>query len=212
MNNNSYFENNIINLEGVVFKECEFSHEIYGEGFYNFVLKVKRLSDNYDYIPITISDRLMEIRDITEGLFLRIKGQLRTYNNYNSNKNKLILTVFAREIEVMEDISKKNINDIEIIGFLCKMPLFRTTPFGREITDILVAVNRAYGKSDYIPCIVWGRNAKFANSLAVGDNIKIKGRLQSRNYQKKTDETVEERTAYEISVSKIEILKRAAEK
>ena len=112
----------------------------------------------------------------------------------------------------MEDISKKNINDIEIIGFLCKMPLFRTTPFGREITDILVAVNRAYGKSDYIPCIVWGRNAKFANSLAVGDNIKIKGRLQSRNYQKKTDETVEERTAYEISVSKIEILKRAAEK
>ena len=198
--------NNEVELTGIVESELIFSHEVYGEGFYSFTVRVLRLSDISDNINVTVSERLLQNFALKIGDTVRINGQFRSYNNYSENGNRLILTVFARDIEINpEDADFKNPNYIFLNGFLCKKPVYRTTPFGREITDILIAVNRAYNKSDYIPCIAWGRNARFAGSLEVGENIKIWGRIQSREYQKKISETESiTKTAYEISVSKME--------
>ncbi len=198
--------NNEVELLGVVDSELKFSHEVYGEGFYSFVIKVMRLSDISDLINVTVSERLLQNMALKLGDTVSVSGQFRSYNNYTENGNRLILTVFARDIEINpEEVNAKNPNHIYLNGFLCKKPVYRTTPFGREITDILIAVNRAYNKSDYIPCIAWGRNARFAGGLEVGENIKIWGRIQSREYQKKISETETiTKTAYEISVSKME--------
>ncbi|MBR1443496.1 MAG: single-stranded DNA-binding protein [Firmicutes bacterium] len=196
-------ENNSASISGKIVSELEFGHEVYGEGFYKFFIEVPRLSDTVDILPITISERLIDRELFTVGSLVDISGQLRSYNNFSENKNRLILTIFTREIK-LSDNSMNNPNIIELDGFICKKPVYRTTPFGREITDMLVAVNRSYNKSDYIPCIAWGRNARFAGTLEVGDNIKITGRMQSRNYQKKTETgEITERVAYEVSVSKI---------
>lgn len=198
--------NNEVELTGTVDSELKFSHEVYGEGFYSFMVRVMRLSDISDLINVTVSERLLQNLSLKPGDTVSISGQFRSYNNYTENGNRLILTVFARDIEINpEEVNSKNPNYIYLNGFLCKKPVYRTTPFGREITDILIAVNRAYNKSDYIPCIAWGRNARFAGSLEVGENIKIWGRIQSREYQKKLSETeTVTKTAYEISVSKME--------
>lgn len=198
--------NNEVELTGTVDSELKFSHEVYGEGFYSFMVKVMRLSDISDIINVTISERLLQNILLVKGDTVSISGQFRSYNNYTESGNKLILTVFARDICVNpEEVKFKNPNHIFLNGFLCKKPVYRTTPFGREIIDILIAVNRAYNKSDYIPCIAWGRNARFAGSLEVGENIKIWGRIQSREYQKKLSETESvTKTAYEISISKME--------
>jgi len=209
--------NNEVILSGIVDSDLNKSHEIYGESFYSFVLRVMRLSDICDYINVTVSERLIHSLDISPGSFVCIKGQFRSYNNYSETGSRLILTVFARDIEKYSDLSgeheNKNPNQIFLNGFLCKEPVYRTTPFGREITDILVAVNRAYNKSDYIPCIAWGRNARFSANLSVGDNIKIWGRIQSREYQKKlSEEETITKTAYEISISKMEIGEQHKEK
>ena len=198
------FENNKVNISGIVVEECSFSHKVYGEGFYTFKVMSERLSDNKDIIPIMISDRLIDKTEIIKGNKIEIVGQLRSYNNYVNKKSKLVLNVFVREINIVDNFNQKNYNNIFINGFVCKKPIYRETPFGREITDILVAVNRAYNKSDYIPCIVWGRNAKFSAKLDVGSNIKIWGRIQSRIYQKKIDNEIEQRIAYEVSISKID--------
>lgn len=198
--------NNDVELCGTVESELSYSHEVYGEGFYQFYINVPRLSDISDKINITISERLLQNINIEIGMTVYINGQFRSYNNYSDSGNRLILTVFARDIITDESVSGKNPNHIFLNGFLCKKPVYRTTPFGREITDILIAVNRAYNKSDYIPCIAWGRNARFSSALEVGENIKIWGRIQSRDYQKKLDETsVITKTAYEVSISKMEI-------
>jgi primosomal replication protein N len=200
-------ENNMATISGKVVSNVEFSHEVYGEGFYYFMLEVPRLSDSSDKIPVTISERLTSKDRLTIGTIIEVEGQFRSYNSYNSEGNKLLLTVFARDIVFLEDEKKiKNPNQIYLNGFICKRPIYRTTPFGREITDILLAVNRPYNKSDYIPCIAWGRNARFSEKLAVGDNIKVWGRIQSRTYQKKleTGEVIN-KVAYEVSVSKMEI-------
>lgn len=199
-------ENNVVNIIGTIVKECEFSHEVYGEGFYIFHISVDRLSDNEDILPVTISERLIDKDSLKLGVVVDIIGQLRSYNNYSEKRNRLVLTVFAREIEILDKLSEKNPNQISLNGFICKNPVYRKTPFGREISDILLAVNRAYNKSDYIPCIAWGRNARFTTNLKIGDNIKLWGRIQSRKYQKKNGEDIEERTAYEVSISKIEII------
>jgi single-stranded DNA-binding protein len=184
----------------------EYSHEIYGEGFYQFLIEAPRLSDSSDVISVTISERLISKEMIKPGTIAVIEGQFRSYNNYSDSANKLLLTVFAREIMILEDESKiKNPNKIYLNGYICKKPIYRSTPFGREITDLLLAVNRAYNKSDYIPCIAWGRNSRFCSSLKIGDNIKVWGRIQSRRYQKKYgDGNIVEKTAYEVSVSKLE--------
>lgn len=202
--NNS--QNNYIILSGQIVSDFTYSHQVYGEAFYSFMLCSKRLSDTYDTLPITISERLLIDIEAKTGQFVTITGQLRSYNNYSEGKTHLILTVFAKDITINEE-KTKDINNIQLNGFICKAPVYRTTPFGREIADILLAVNRAYNKSDYIPIICWGRNARFSSNLEIGSNISITGRMQSRCYQKKlSEDEVIERTAYEVSVSKIELI------
>jgi primosomal replication protein N len=198
---------------GKVANEKTFSHEIYGEKFYQFSLSVPRLSGNADNIPITISERLFRDEDIAIGKNVKVNGQFRSYNGYENNKNRLVLTVFVKDIEFLPDgeevLTDKDVvsNEVDLTGFICKPPIYRQTPFGREITDILIAVNRAYNKSDYIPCIAWGRNARFCSKMPVGTEVKVTGRVQSRNYEKKyEDGTVEQRVAYEVSVSNLEVV------
>ncbi|WP_212903436.1 single-stranded DNA-binding protein [Clostridium polyendosporum] len=196
--------NNKIYLEGTVASKLEYSHEMYGEGFYTFCLEVMRLSDSKDILNVTISERLISGMDLSIGTEIVVDGQLRSYNKFVDGANKLILTVFARNIEYCTERSK-NPNEIFLDGYICKEPVYRTTPFGREIADVLLAVNRAYNKSDYIPTIAWGRNSRFCQTLSVGDNIRIWGRLQSREYQKKvSDVEVIRKIAYEVSISKME--------
>ncbi len=199
-------ENNKVSICGTVISEPEFSHEVYEEMFYTFLLDTPRLSDTSDTIKITISEKFL-IRDgIKSGDNVKIDGQFRSYNNFSNIGNRLILTVFVKDIEKLDAAeAPESSNSIYLDGYICKQPVYRTTPFGREIADILLAVNRSYNKSDYIPCIAWGRNAKYAKTLNIGDNVVIKGRIQSREYQKKLSETeFELKTAYEISVSKLE--------
>ncbi|WP_054877259.1 single-stranded DNA-binding protein [Oxobacter pfennigii] len=191
-------------VEGSIASEPEFSHEMYGEGFYNFNINVGRLSDVADLLPITISERLIDGVELTIGKYVIVEGQLRSYNKYTDGGNRLILTIFARDVS-FDGERTKNPNQIYLDGFICKKPVYRTTPFGREITDMLVAVNRPYNKSDYIPAIAWGRNARFSEKLNVGDHVRIWGRIQSREYQKKLGEAeVITKTAYEVSISKME--------
>jgi len=203
--------NNNITLIGVVEKEAEYSHEVFGEGYYIFMIKCLRTSGNEDVLPVMISDRLTDIREIKVGQAVAVLGQIRSFNKHTDNmKSKLILTVFAREFEVLTQDSEElpfedNTNMVTLDAYICKPPIYRCTPKGREIADILVAVNRPYGKSDYIPCIAWGRNARFVGGLETGEHIQIQGRFQSREYSKKiSDNEVETRTAYEVSVSKID--------
>lgn len=198
--------NNEVFLIGEVDSELTYSHEVYGEGFFSFVIKIFRLSHISDRINVTVSERLIKDINLKIGQEVAVNGQFRSYNNYSGEGNRLVLTVFARDIAISDGVGGKNPNQIYLNGYLCKAPVYRTTPFGREITDLLLAVNRAYNKSDYIPCIAWGRNARFSSALQVGDNIKIHGRIQSREYQKKISETESiTKTAYEISVSKMEV-------
>ncbi len=203
---------NCVKIAGTIVETPVFSHNLFGEGFYIFKVSINRLSEKADILPITISERLIDISTITVGLFVTINGQIRSYNNYveEEKRNKLVITIFARELIFNETVDEtiSDINDVTLDGFICKKPIYRTTPFGREISDILLAVNRSYNKSDYIPCISWGRNAKFCEQLEVGANVKINGRLQSRTYQKKLSETETlEKVAYEISITKIEQVK-----
>lgn len=204
-------DTNKVIVIGKVVSEKKFSHEMYGEGFYTFKLGVPRLSNYIDILPVTISERLIVNIDLVEEKYVLIEGQLRSYNRYVSNSNRLVLTVFARDIyepkdEEIEELLKKP-NQIFIDGYICKPPVYRTTPFGREITDLLIAVNRPYNKSDYIPCISWGRNARFCEKLLVGDHVKLWGRIQSRDYQKRlSNGEIITRTAYEVSISKLEYI------
>ncbi|CEI71709.1 MULTISPECIES: single-stranded DNA-binding protein [Romboutsia] len=196
-------ETNVVNLRGELSENLEFSHEIFGEKFYNTTIKINRLSDSYDILPITVSERLLEDIKIEEGNLCSILGQLRSYNKNIDNRNRLVLTVFVREIKTIEE-ENKDPNSIFLDGYICKEPVYRKTPLGREITDLLVAINRPYNKSDYIPSIVWGRNAKFAKGLKVGDRIQMWGRVQSREYEKKgEDGNSIKKVAYEVSISKI---------
>ncbi|MDR0272248.1 MAG: single-stranded DNA-binding protein [Clostridiales bacterium] len=206
MENNN---NNSIDIGGRIQSEFTFSHEIYGEGFWRFDVEVGRLSGQSDVLPVTVSERIVDRDKMRPGQAIRISGQIRSYNNYveADRKNKLVLTIFARDITLLAEAPSDSPNDVFLDGYLCKPAIYRTTPFGREISDLLIAVNRSYNKSDYIPCIAWGRNARYAGKLQVGDHIRIWGRMQSRQYQKKLDDvTVLEKTAYEVSISKVEIV------
>ena len=195
-------KNNKVFVSGEIVTNAEFSHEVYGEGFYEMNVLVKRLSGQGDILPITISERLISDKDLKVGVTINALGQFRSYNKLVDGKSKLMLTVFVREL--LEDSPMRNPNSIVLTGYICKPPIYRTTPFNREIADILIAVNRSYNKSDYIPCIAWGRNARFAKNLAVGEKIAVSGRIQSREYQKKiTDDDVRTLTAYEVSISKL---------
>ena len=216
--NTNYSENNQLVLVGKVTSEKRFSHEIYGESFYIFDLEVPRLSETSDIIPITISERLITEDNLEIGKRIIVKGQFRSYNSYENEKNRLILTVFAKDVifiseedvEKMDDpqYKKENVsNEVTLIGYICKKPIYRQTPFGREIADILLAVNRAYNKSDYIPAIAWGRTARFCQNIEVGTEVKIVGRVQSRIYEKKyEDGTSETKVAYEVSIGSLEVV------
>lgn len=199
---------NIARISGVITAEPVFGHEVYGEGFYYFFIKVKRLSESCDILPVTVSERLIDCSEYKIGRYVEVTGQFRSYNaSQTGGGAKLMLSVFAQDVVFCdEDSREKDENYIELDGFICKPPVYRTTPFNREITDFLLAVNRSYNKSDYIPCISWGRNARFCGKRVVGDNVKVTGRIQSRTYEKKfPDGTSVQRTAYEISVAKIEL-------
>ena len=201
-------ENNQVTIMGQVASEFEFSHEVFGEGFYIVEVLVKRLSNSCDRIPLMVSERLIDVTQDYTGEFIMASGQFRSYNRHEEQKNRLVLSVFVREISFMEeepDGSKTN--SILLDGYICKKPIYRKTPLGREIADLLLAVNRPYGKSDYIPCICWGRNARYASGFEVGEHVQVLGRIQSREYVKKLSETeTEKRVAYEVSVSKLECM------
>ena len=201
-------ENNQVTIMGQVASEFEFSHEVFGEGFYIVEVLVKRLSNSCDRIPLMVSERLIDMTQDYTGEFIMASGQFRSYNRHEEQKNRLVLSVFVREISFMEeepDGSKTN--SILLDGYICKEPIYRKTPLGREIADLLLAVNRPYGKSDYIPCICWGRNARYASGFEVGEHVQVLGRIQSREYVKKLSETeTEKRVAYEVSVSKLECM------
>lgn len=195
-------KNNKVYLVGEIVSDASFSHEVYGEGFYEFFVKVMRLSGQADVLPVTVSERLISSGDLQKGKTICAVGQFRSYNKIENGKSRLMLTVFLREL--LEEEPEKNPNSILLSGYICKPPVYRTTPFNREIADVLVAVNRAYNKSDYIPCIAWGRNARFVKTLQVGDRVAVSGRIQSREYQKRLSETdVKTMVAYEVSVSKL---------
>lgn len=201
MMNYSTEKNNKVYVYGKIVSDAIFSHEVFGEGFYEFYVEVKRLSGQADILPVTISERLMG-DEIKAGGMLCALGQFRSYNKIENGKSRLMLTVFVREVLSAQPC--KNPNSIVLSGYICKPPVYRTTPFNREIADLLIAVNRSYNKSDYIPAIAWGRNARFVKNLAVGDKVALSGRIQSREYQKKqTDESFVTMTAYEVSVSKL---------
>ncbi len=205
-------------LVGKITSDKRFSHEIYGESFYIFDLEVPRLSGNADIIPITVSERLVMNEELGIGKKILVEGQFRSYNSYENERNRLVLTVFAKEIKFLQELEltqdqqeeelKENVsNEVTLMGYICKKPIYRQTPFGREIADILLAVNRAYNKSDYIPCIAWGRNARFSQNIEVGTKVKITGRVQSRSYEKKyEDGTVENKIAYEVSIGSLEVI------
>ena len=198
--------NNQVEVAGEIISTFEYSHEIFGEGFYMVKLLVNRLSEATDEIPLMISERLVDVTKDCRGKYLRAFGQFRSYNKHEENHNHLILSVFVRDLEFLDSMEDVKPNQIQLDGFICKQPVYRMTPLGREICDILLAVNRSYGKSDYIPCICWGRNARFAGSLEIGARIELVGRIQSREYQKRISEfEVVKRTAYEVSVNKLEM-------
>lgn len=205
----NYADNNVAEITGIMADDLEFNHEIYGEKFYTFTLAVPRLSGINDRIKIMISDRLLSDITLVPGAYLEISGQFRSYNSYDGSGSRLILTVFVRDIRLIEEIGGKNPNSLFLNGYICKEPVYRSTPFGREITDMLLAVNRTYNKSDYIPVIAWGRNARYCKGFQVGDNVKVWGRIQSREYQKKlSEDNVVTRTAYEVSVNKLELVEK----
>ncbi len=200
-------ENNQVTIMGEVVGDFTFSHEIFGEGFYMVDVEVARLSESFDVIPVMVSERLLDVSADYKGCNLCVTGQFRSYNRHEEKKNKLVLSVFAREIEFIDTIEESaKTNQIYLDGYICKEPVYRKTPLGREIADLLLAVNRPYGKSDYIPCICWGRNARYVSNFTVGSRCLVWGRIQSREYMKKiSEEMTEKRVAYEVSVSKLEL-------
>ena len=201
-------ENNQVTIMGEVASPFTFSHEVFGEGFYMMDVNVKRLSNSEDRIPLMISERLIDVSQDYTGEFIMVSGQFRSYNRHDEQKNRLVLSVFVREVSfIEEELDGAKTNNIFLDGYICKLPVYRKTPLGREIADLLLAVNRPYGKSDYIPCICWGRNARFASTFEVGVHVQIMGRIQSWVYIKQLTETeTEKRIAYEVSVSKLECL------
>ena len=201
-------ENNQVVVMGEIVSDFVFSHEIFGEGFYMVDVNVPRLSDSSDVIPLMVSERLLDVQEDYKGLNVMVQGQFRSYNRHEERKNRLVLSVFAREIAFVDETPESSkTNQIYLDGYICKEPIYRKTPLGREIADLLLAVNRPYGKSDYIPCICWGRNARFASNFSVGTRCEIWGRIQSREYMKRiSDDDAEKRVAYEVSVSKLELV------
>lgn len=198
-------QNNAVKISGEIVSDFTYDHEMYGEGFYKVFVQVTRISGNLDTIPVMVSDRIIDVNKNLTGEMVAIEGEFRSYNKHLLGANKLLLFVLCKKIEIVKYCM--NEDEIFLRVFICKNPIYRKTQFKREISDLLIAVNRYYGKSDYIPCISWGRNARFASTFPVGTHVQCIGHIQSRGYIKKyEDGTEEQRTAYEVSVSKIDVL------
>lgn len=196
------FENNTVTVSGVITQKFTFNHMTASEAFYRTEIAVARKSGTVDMIPLMVSERLVTVTEDWSGKVLEVTGSFRSYNQNEGDRRRLMLFVFAQEVELLEE--NENINEVFLDGHICKAPTYRKTPLGREICDMLVAVNRPNDKSDYIPCVIWGRAATFASRLEVGTGVQLWGRLQSRVYTKRLDETHQEtRVAYEFSVNKI---------
>lgn len=203
---------NLVKIGGIVISDLEFSHEIYDEKFYKFYVEVERLSDLTDSLPIILSERVFDVTTIEKGVPVIIEGQFRSYNELGDAKSKLVLSIFAKDFRISSKEEVSKLNEITLEGFICKKPIYRKTPLGREISDLLLAVNRSYKKSDYIPCILWGRNAKYSEMLEIGTKVKLSGRIQARVYEKKQpDGTIIKHVAYEVSVSKFALYEEAVE-
>ena len=202
------FNNNQVSLMGEIVSPFQLNHEVYGEKFYTVDVEVSRFSDSVDRIHLMVSERLVDADQDYSGKLVKIAGQFRSYNHLENGKVRLVLFVFVKEWEFVEDVKKSNENNrLCLDGFVCKQPVYRKTPLGREVADVLIAVNRMYGKSDYIPCICWGRNARFAAGLSVGTRVQITGRIQSREYYKHINEIeTERRVAYEVSVRELQVV------
>ena len=199
-------DNNKVTVAGQFVSGFTFSHEVCGENFYRTNLSVQRLSNSSDIIPVMVSDRLIDVNQNYTDMFATVTGQFRSYNcRDETGTSHLILSVFARDIEIIMQPTEENLpvlpNNVFLDGYVCKPPIYRKTPLGREICDVLLAVNRPYGKSDYIPCICWGRNARFAENFQIGERIQLYGRIQSREYIKHDEIKI----AYEVSVVKLEV-------
>jgi len=193
---------NRIVAAGVLTEEPVLSHEVMNEPFYAATLEVKRLSGAVDRIPLTLPGKLVPEGGFPLHTLLLVEGQVRSYNKIVEGAGRLMVTLFAQRVTEGGD---ETMNRVEIVGALCKPPVYRSTPFGREICDMMLAVTRAFGKSDYIPCIAWGRNAQYASRFAVGDKVCVSGRLQSREYQKLLENgEYLVRNAYEVSAFTIE--------
>lgn len=212
-----FLKNNVASLFGEVVSEFAYNHEVFGEKFYKFYLKIDRFSETSDIIPVTISERMIDVAKDYKGKLIEVHGQFRSYNRHGEGKSRLILSVFARELNFVE-LDEGNMpesskaNSVYLDGYICKEPVYRRTPYGREIADVMIAVNRPYSKSDYIPCIVWGRNARYVSRLDVGTHIQLEGRIQSREYLKKLDdESYETKTAYEVSVIRVDVVEESEE-
>lgn len=199
--------NSKITICGLI-TEPEFNHNSNGENFYKAFVTVRRTSGAFDILPVIISDRIIDMNEIKVDDCVMIVGQIRSRNIHIGEKHKLELFIFTEIIEIYEnEVEAPFNNDVTFNGFICKEPNYRKTPLDREITDVLIAVNRAYGKSDYIPCITWGRTAKFVGNLPVGTHIEVTGRFQSREYTKKiSEDEVETRVAYEVSIGRVEVI------
>ncbi len=194
--------NNRIVAVGRLEGGLELSHEVMNEPFYTGTLLVKRLSGAVDRLPVTIPGKLMALLPQEETQLL-MSGQVRSYNKVVEGAGRLMVTLFAQGITPSPD--NETLNKVSLTGSLCKPPVYRSTPFGREICDMMLAVNRAFGKSDYIPCIAWGRNAQYASRFGVGDRVRLTGRLQSREYQKLLESgEYLSRNAYEVSCFTLE--------
>lgn len=200
-------ENNQATASGEIISDFSFSHVIFGERFYKLALKVDRASGNSDIIPLVISERLTNTNKPYIGRHIKVRGQFQSYNKHEDGRSHLVLSLFVKELEFLDAIDGHDLNEVFLDGYICKEPVYRTTFLGREIADVMLAVNRAYNRTDYIPCICWGRNARYVGKLPVGVHVQFAGRIQSREYQKRlSEDTVVKRTAYEVSVSKICVL------
>lgn len=204
-------DNNNVTISGFIDGPFSYSHTSVGEAFYESYIRCQRLSTSEDVIPITVSDRLLDMSQDHTGKYVQIIGSFRSYNKKmeNGHRANLVLHLFVHEIKVLDEVPEKRKDDNAVVlnGYLCKDPIYRITPLGRDIADMMLAVNRAYNHSDYIPCIAWGRNAKYAKSLHVGDHLKVVGRLQSRGYMKAMGGgSVEQRTAYEVSLNTLDLV------
>ena len=204
-------KNNHVWLTGTIISMPEYSHEAYGEKFYNLMFGVERLSGVKDVIPLMVSESLIDVsNDNCIGVTASVYGTFRSFNKHEETKSHLVLYVFVHDIDEAsgKDADMNDCNLIKLEGFVCKDPVYRKTPLGRELTEILIAVNRSYGKSDYIPCITWGRKARLAAELKVGTLVSVEGRIQSREYTKKVNEReTEQHIAYEVSAHRVEVIK-----